>query len=50
MEERKYFNLIAAEDIRSFIAELNKKELKKDDIVKIFFHPSSQNYYAITYV
>jgi superfamily I DNA and RNA helicase len=49
-EKKKYFNVIVSDNVRSFIAELNEKELTRDDIISIFVHPSSKNYYAITYV
>ena len=48
-ETRGYFTLVAAENIRDFVARLNEKGLTKDNIIQMF-SPSSGSYYAIVYV
>jgi hypothetical protein len=49
MEEHKYFDIVAANDIRTFVAELNSRGVVKDDIIDTFYNVSKGTYYALIY-
>lgn len=46
----KMFTIIADNNIRSFVGKLNEKGLTREDIVKIIYKPSSNEYLAIIYI
>ena len=45
----KYFNVIASDNIRSLISELNKGGYTKDDIVGYSYNSAKGQHYLIVY-
>ena len=45
----KYFNVIASDNIRSLISELNKGSYTKDDIVGYSYNSAKGQHYIIVY-
>lgn len=49
-EEKKYFEVIGADNVRTLTTELNSRGLTKDDIAASFFNPGKEAYYVLVYV
>jgi len=47
--EEKYFNVVASDNIRSLISELNKNKYTKDDIVGYSYNATRGQHYIIVY-
>ena len=47
--QEKYFNVLASNNIRSLVSELNKNGYTRDDIVAYSYDAAKGQHYVITY-
>lgn len=47
--EEKYFNVVASDNIRSLIRELNENGYTKDDVVGYSYNSARGQHYVIVY-